>query len=375
MLVFILSSWVNAVEVKDLYQAKVPVTAQTLAQKSHALKKAMQMVLIKVGGGKDVLSNHIIKKALQNNRLYVSQYSYSLGEIKTLPHLEMVSADNAESLFLLVSFDENKINQLLQQAQLPLWGSLRPQVLFWLVEENKFSRQILSESSHSNVPSIVLNLAEKHGLPVIMPLMDFTDTTQITIPDLWGRFSNPIKAASQRYQADAVVVVRISNSSLLEDLEIKRACQPLCNTLKVDQQLVMDWTIFSANINQFSVQSYQGININLLLKKMLSDITDVIYQGYALSEQANSELIIDVVNIDSMTAYVALTDFLLDLSVVNAVMLLSADGNSRRFRLDLLGSKQTLLSLLKLNNKLEQYSDPFAKDSEDAVPVFLWSKE
>ena len=145
MLVFILSSWVNAVEVKDLYQAKVPVTAQTLAQKSHALKKAMQMVLIKVGGGKDVLSNHIIKKALQNNRLYVSQFSYSLGEIKTLPHLEMVSADNAESLFLLVSFDENKINQLLQQAQLPLWGSLRPKVLFWLVEENKFSRQILSE--------------------------------------------------------------------------------------------------------------------------------------------------------------------------------------------------------------------------------------
>ena len=85
-------------------------------------------------------------------------------------------------------------------------------------------------------------------------------------------------------------------------------------------------------------------------------------------------MIIDVTNIESMNEYIALTNFLLDLSVVNSVVLLSADGSNRRFKLDLLGSKQTLLLSLKLDNQLEQYSDPFAKDSANTVPVFYWGK-
>tara|TARA_B110000114_G_C14850734_1_gene300602 strand:- start:71 stop:559 length:489 start_codon:yes stop_codon:yes gene_type:complete len=137
ILVFTLSSWVNAVEVKDLYQAKVLVTSQDSSQRSSALKKTMQTVLVKVGGEKFVLSNALIQKALKNPRLYVSQFSYSRAETKTLP-IETVPANNSESLFLIASFDENKINQLLQKARLPLWGRLRPKVLFWLVEEDFF---------------------------------------------------------------------------------------------------------------------------------------------------------------------------------------------------------------------------------------------
>mgnify|MGYP006073493509 CR=1 FL=1 len=373
ILVFTLSSWVNAVEVKDLYQAKVLVTSQDSSQRSSALKKTMQTVLVKVGGEKFVLSNALIQKALKNPRLYVSQFSYSRAETKTLP-IEAVPANNSESLFLIASFDENKINQLLQKARLPLWGRLRPKVLFWLVEEDFFSRQILSESSHSNAPSLVLSLAEKRGLPVIIPLMDFTDATQIVIPDLWGKFSTPIMAASERYGADAVVVIRISNSSLLKDIEVKGDCRPLCDTLNNPQQYVLDWSLLGAQVNKSSEKNYQGSDSESLLTNAFSDITDVIYQGYALSEYANDELIIDVTNIESMNEYIALTNFLLDLSVVNSVVLLSADGSNRRFKLDLLGSKQTLLLSLKLDNQLEQYSDPFAKDSANTVPVFYWGK-
>ena len=374
MFVFTLSSWVNAVEVKDLYQAKVLVTSQSSAERHSALQKIMQTVLVRVGGQQLVLTNKIIKKALRKPRLYVSQYSYSRDKTKTLPLEVTSSSKELLSLFLIASFDENKINQLLQQAALPLWGRLRPKVLFWLVDEADFSRQILSESSHSNGPSIVLNLAEKRGLPVVIPLMDFTDTTQIVVPDLWGRFPAPIMNASKRYGADAVVVIRISNSSLLTESEAKGAsdCRPLCDTLNNTQQFVLDWTLLGSQVTKFHEKSYQGSDSEVLLKKAFSDITDVIYQGYALSEYANDELIIDVTNIDSMNAYMALTDFLLNLSAVNSVVLVRADGTNRRFKLDLLGSKQTLLLSLKLNKKLERYKDPFAKDITDSVPVFLW---
>jgi hypothetical protein len=204
--------------------------------------------------------------------------------------------------------------------------------------------------------------------------MDFTDATQIVIPDLWGKFSTPIMVASERYGADAVVVIRISNSSLLKDIEVKGDCRPLCDTLNNPQQYVLDWSLLGAQVNKSSEKNYQGSDSESLLTNAFSDITDVIYQGYALSEYANDELIIDVTNIESMNEYIALTNFLLDLSVVNSVVLLSADGSNRRFKLDLLGSKQTLLLSLKLDNQLEQYSDPFAKDSANTVPVFYWGK-
>tara|TARA_B110000091_G_C13782037_1_gene461618 strand:+ start:150 stop:1313 length:1164 start_codon:yes stop_codon:yes gene_type:complete len=376
IIVFALSSWVNAVEVKDLYQAKVLVTSQSSVERRSALQKVMQTVLVRVGGQELVLNNKIIKSALKKPRLYVSQFSYSRQETKTLPLDINTSSKKLLSLFLIASFDENKINQLLQQAQLPLWGRLRPQVLFWLVDETDFSRQILSESSHSNAPSIVLSLAEKRGLPVIIPLMDFTDTTQIMIPDLWGRFSDPIINASKRYGADAVIIIRLSNSSLLEESEVKAEgdCRPLCDTLNNTQQFVLDWTLLGTQVTKFHEKSYQGSDRELLLKTAFSDITDVIYQGYALSEYANDELIIDVTNIDSMNAYMALTEFLLNLSSVNSVVLISAEGTHRRFKLDLLGSKQTLLLSLKLNKKLKRYRDPFAKDITDAVPVFFWGQ-
>ncbi|MCJ8322185.1 MAG: DUF2066 domain-containing protein [Colwellia sp.] len=374
--IFSLSASVNAIEVKDLYQAKVPVSSQAPSKRSAALKKAMQAVLIKVGGQVSVLKNDAIKRAVKNHRLYVSQYSYSREEIRQSPLSKSNNASNkiTESLVLLASFDENKINKLLKDSGLALWGSLRPEVLLWLIEEDKFSRQILSESSHSNYPLIVANAAQSRGLPVVMPLMDFTDSTNISMSDLWGRFSLPVNKASQRYSADAIVVIRVSNSSLLAESEKQADCRPLCDTSVNSEPVVLDWTLFDSNGVQSSKQQYQGNNSELLLAKALSDITDVIYQSYALSANTEQEMIIDVVNIDSIGTYVSLTQFLKELSSVNSVELLSAQGSNRRFNLKLIGSKMTLLSSLKLDNKLKQYIDPLAEVIVDAVPIFYWDK-
>jgi len=377
--IFSLSASVCAIEVKDLYQAKVPVSSQTPSKRNAALKKAMQAVLIKVGGQVSVLKNDAIKQAVSNHRLYVSQYSYSREEIKQLPlsnnkNTSSEPAIASESLVLLASFDEDKINTLIQNSGLSLWGRLRPQVLLWLIEEDKLSRQILSESSHSNYPLIVANVAQSRGLPVVMPLMDFTDSTNISMTDLWGRFSLPVTKASQRYSADAIVVIRVSNSSLLAESEVQADCRPLCDTSTNNEQVVLDWTLFNSNVLQPSKQQYHGENSELLLAKALSDITNVIYQGYALSANTEQEMIIDVANVDSMGAYVALTHFLRELSSVNSVELLSAQGSNRRFNLKLLGSKVTLLSSLKLDNKLKQYIDPLAEVIVDAVPIFYWDK-
>lgn len=382
---FLLSMPLKAVEVKGLYQASIAINSQNSSDRAHALKKALAAVMLKVGGEKSVLDNNVIKQSLKNYRLYLSQYRYQ--------HKALQVADqqgNKKQLFLLASFNKDKINQLFQQANLPLWGSLRPQVLLWLIDEQGLTRRIMSNSSASNLPFMVNEFSAQRGLPIIMPLMDLVDTNNIQLSDLWGRFQQPIKAASRRYLGEAIVVMRISNSSLVNfDKDEKVDAEPsdcglLCAQFHTSkQQYVLDWSLLDWGLikgQQKLSQQYQGSVPQALLEQGLADITELIYQRYALSTTSDNDFVIEVENIDSLATYVAVFDFLSNLSSVKSVTLLSAKAGARRFNLQLLGSEEALLASLKLSKQLTQYIDPLAQFNEPLinekpekfVPIFYW---
>ena len=378
----------EAVEVKDLYQASVTINSRNNTDRGIALKDALAAVMIKVGGNKSVLNNIMIKKSLNDYRLYLTQYRYQL---KTIHTIKPIAEDKTKQLFLLASFNEDKINQLFQQANLEIWGRLRPQILLWLVNEDGLIRTVMSNSTHSNLPFIVNDFSVQRGLPIMMPLMDLTDTSQIRLSDIWGRFEQPIRKASGRYFAEAIVVMRISNSSLLAyepesqvDAE-SNDCGLLCTqTVLKEQDYILDWNLLGWSLNSDQkrfTQQYQGSERKKLLQQGLADITELIYQHYALSTTSNNDFIIEVANIDSLAIYVDVFDFLTNLSAVKSVTLLSAEGASRRFNLKLIGSSDTLVASLKLNKQLKQFIDPLARfnaatfndeEGEIAVPIFYW---
>jgi len=384
---FLLSMPLKAVEVKGLYQASIAINSQNSSDRAHALKKALAAVMLKVGGEKSVLENNVIKQSLKNYRLYLSQYRYQHKALQVADH-----QGNKKQLFLLASFNKDKINQLFQQANLPLWGSLRPQVLLWLIDEQGLTRRIMSNSSASNLPFMVNEFSAQRGLPIIMPLMDLVDTNNIQLSDLWGRFQQPIKAASRRYLGEAIVVMRISNSSLVnfdKDEEVNAEpsdCGLLCAQFHTSkQQYVLDWSLLDWGLikgQQKLSQQYQGSVPQVLLEQGLADITELIYQRYALSTTSDNDFVIEVENIDSLATYVAVFDFLNNLSSVKSVTLLSAKAGARRFNLQLLGSEEALLASLKLSKQLTQYIDPLAQFNEPLinekpeqfVPIFYWQK-
>ena len=381
---------IEAVEVTDLYEASVAIKSRNNADRATALKEALAAVMVKVGGDKSVLDNKIIKKSLQNYHAYLNQYRYQL---KMLPVIEQTidSSKVPEQLFLLASFNEDKINQLFQQASLALWGSLRPQLLLWLVDEDGLTRTIMSNSTVSPLPSIVNYFSIQRGLPIIMPLMDLTDASQITSSDIWGRFEQPVRKASKRYSAEAIVIMRISNSSLraIEASKNKRKkskdCGVACTQAELNKQsYILDWSLlsWSPNGDQTSIrQEYQGKEREALLNQGLSDITELIYQHYAVSTINSNDFIIEVDNIGSMTTYVDVFDFLSNLSAVKSVTLLQAEGTSRRFKLQLLGSVNAFIASLSLNKQLKHSIYPLARYNETlidhetgkkAVPIFNW---
>ncbi len=357
LLFFILPLNINAIEVENLYSAEVVVASQSTSDRNQALKNALRATLVKVGGKE--IEHPLITQAIKNYNKYVTQYQYIRKHNKTL---------------LSVSFDEAKVNRLFKDSDLAIWGRLRPQVMVWLVQEDGFERKIISSTSDSLLPNIINDFSQLRGLPLVMPIMDLTDLAALTITDVWGRFSQPVAQASVRYMAEAVVVIRVSNSSLLSVEDVSLDCS-LCqnNSLAVDWSLMTDAQSEHAQI--FSEQ-YLGDNADDLLTSALSDITDIIYQQYALSTTNSNEFQIDVANISSLMELMAVTDFLEELSAVQSVQLVSAQGSNRRFKLSLIGSQQAFFASLKLSEQLNRYVDPLAApESTEQVPVFYWGKK
>jgi hypothetical protein len=354
----ILSQQIAAVEVNNIYSAKVSVGSQSVKDRNQALKSALRIVMTKVAGGK--ITHPSINKAIKNYQQYVNQYQYERQSGNTL---------------LNVSFNEEKVNNVFKENDLAIWGRFRPQIMLWLVQEQGFERNILSATSQSPLADFIESYSQLRGLPLVMPLMDLTDISALSVADVWGRFSFPIEQASTRYLAEAVVIIRISSSSLVEQLPEDNDCQSLCST----KAMVLDWSLLSdieGNSSQRFGNKYQGDEPLQLLELALDDITKNIVQHYATSTANNNDYQIDVANIASLTSFIEVSDFLADLSAVESVQLVSANGNNRRFKLSLIGSQQTLLASLKLNKKLKRYIDPLAaKEDERDIPVFYWSKK
>lgn len=345
MLVFsLLSASLSALEVNDLYQANVVVDSQDRAQREQAIKKALAGVFLKIGGKKSALSHDVLQKAQKKASRYVSQYRYQRKD---------------EQLSLVVSFNEDKVNDLFKEANLALWGSLRPQVLLWLIDEQGTSRSIVASNADSIIPLSVNDFSIRRGLPIVMPLMDLTDSEQVVLSDFWGYFHEQVQEASLRYSADTVVVMRVSDSTLVSDtggITPKTLDEVSCGLLCEEQEIilpkVLDWKVYTQGA--LYTQQYQGVDKVTLITQGLSDITELIYQSYALSTSAENDFVIEVQNVTSLKGDTQLFDFLIDLSAVNAVTLISAKDNVRQFKLDLIGSKASFIASLKLNNKLTQ---------------------
>jgi hypothetical protein len=336
----------EAVEVTDLYRATVAVDSQATMQRKLATKQAMQEVLLKVGGKRSVLSNALIRQAINSAESYQTQYHYQ-------------RKDN--QLNLVVNFNDKKVNQLFQQANLPLWGSLRPQVLLWLVEQTESNKSLISDDVSFPINNIVNKFSVVRGLPIMMPSSMSVSNNSYQISDFWEYFHENIQQASQRYSADTHVVMRVSDSSLLGGQTLKSEeinkknfdCGILCITPEITKTIDLDWRIYSQGT--LYVRQYQGEDKESLIRQGLSDITEFIYQSYALLTSTENDLVIEIRNIKSLLTDTNVFNFISSLSSVNNIILLKATSDIRRYKLDLVGSEESFFAALKLNKNLKKY--------------------
>ena len=176
-------------------EAQIQVDDQSQRTQQSALKQALRQVIVKLSGSADVLTNPGVRAALSSPQSYLRSYRFGFEDGKT---------------FYIADFDQAKLSSLLQREMLPLWGAVRPETLVWIAEEQgNASRTILDETSPSVLKDTLQATAKERGVPLSLPLMDLTDSVNITSFDVWGRFVEPLKLASSRYATDNIIGARI----------------------------------------------------------------------------------------------------------------------------------------------------------------------
>ena len=133
---------------KILYVAEVLVPSESSSELLVGSRAGLAQVLVRVSGSRAIQENEVIVEALKNSDSYYYQYGYESSD-----ELMFYKDDLTRALKLRLFYEPSVIADLLRKADLPIWGSNRPEILVWLAYMNNRERYILDEASESELLS------------------------------------------------------------------------------------------------------------------------------------------------------------------------------------------------------------------------------
>lgn len=258
---------VFAAQIADLYQADVESTASG----DEWQRKALAQVLVRVSGKASVTELPAVKAELAKAAGYVKQFE---------------NVRQAGGNRMRVLLDAQKVNQLLQQQGIAVWGALRPDTLIWLVEQNGSERQFIRQSNHA-VNTAMQQAFRQAALPLTIPLYDMDDLLSLSETDVWAGFWQPVDQASSRYSADVVIIGSIERQNIDDKVQLRLSWQRQLEgrTLR-DEVTAADETalmqqfavVLAAQLSDryASVLAAEGAAQFKLQVQQLSNLTDIV---------------------------------------------------------------------------------------------------
>jgi len=311
-----------AVEVKDLYLVKLEVKGQGKTERWKATLSGFREVLIRKSGSNSILQSYSVQQAYPKVTNYLQRFEYSSHK----------NEDNESVYLISLYFEPRLINNVIQQSQMPLWGSNRPVTLLWLAIEEDFERRIIHESqSSSPVEEQIDKDSIRRGVPIILPLMDLDDELKVSISDVWGRFAKPISEASLRYAADSVLFGRI-------------------------QRQGERWNGKFGYLNQGTETAFELFEATqeLIISKMMDRIAELLCEKYCVVEEVGlkNEVMMDISDINSFTEFKQLESYLTSLSSISKIELVTIAEDRTLFKLTLLGQLESVIKGISLSQKM-----------------------
>lgn len=309
----------------DLYTGEVPVEAGARTSAAEQLE-ALDQVLARLTGRFG--SSLVAELGLGPRDLG------SLVLSQQLVRRDMISeeGEQAESLRLLVDFDEPSINDLLRDNDLPRWGRERPAVLLWAVIEDESGTRFVEDA---RLEYVIGNQARRLGLDVVRPLGDVLDLTEISVQDVRGGFLGSAAASARRYGAGVIAMLDLR----LEDPDAE---SPLWTAR-------WRWRVEG----QDSGLDHSGAAPEALLRDGLERLASTLAARYAVVEVEGdpARWEVSVHGIVDEVQYAEVLGYIANLSVVEDVRVTGAAG--RRVDFLVVSGGQELETFLALGGLLE----------------------
>ncbi|MFC0678817.1 DUF2066 domain-containing protein [Lysobacter korlensis] len=172
------------------YAAEITVTNQAPAQRNAAFTRGLVEVLTKITGDRTVTSKPGVGQELRKAGEYVKGHDYRQDE--------GVSASGAPSFrtVLVVRYDEEKIEALVDTLGLPVWPQPRAKPVLWLAIDDGSGPRLVGLQGAAAARS-VLDRAIERGYRLGLPAG--TAAEQALVAAIWRGDTAAIARASQRY--------------------------------------------------------------------------------------------------------------------------------------------------------------------------------
>lgn len=179
----------QAATVPGLYQVREPLDGQGAEARTQATGKALETLVLRLTGD---------PKAVQ---------SPALAALRKDPQqiINQVGTDAGPPESLMVEFDPGSTERALRQAGLALWGSNRPSIIGWWLNDTVEGSTLVGDGQSSADP--LRRAAQHRGLPLRLPLADLQEQLVANAEQLEGSDVAPLRSASERYAADALLAV------------------------------------------------------------------------------------------------------------------------------------------------------------------------
>ncbi len=355
-----------AARITDLYEAEIPVLSQNRADRYVAIQQAFAEVLVRVSGQQNVVlalpplietdavpikktpnqqqpnlvlvgKTAEIASALNRATSYVKQFRYQ--KTTGRPYIDWgikpVEVEKPKSKksqqVLWIRFNKKKINKLLHEANLPVWGSTRPSILVWMVVESRGKRYLLSNTIKSTTRESIEKHARLYGLPVRFPLMDLADRANISISDVWGNFEDRVMEASRRYQAEAILVGKLYQANRVWNTQ---------------------WHLY-VNGRREDWQE-RGVYLEKVVKQGLSHTAQNLSLAFAdvKTDKGIQHVLVKIKEVNGLADYSQAVKYLSSISAVKKVQTVQVDKSSVLFDLTTQGSRVGVMQAIALGSQL-----------------------
>ena len=248
----------HAETLNGLYQVLEPVSSQSPQERDQATQRAVQTLVIRLTGDAKAVEGPGLAAIRKDPQQIISQYGYDAGPPESLQ----------------VDFDPVSTDRALRDAGLAIWGSNRPSILGWWLNDSTDGSSLVGDGQA--VAQTLRRAAQHRGLPLRLPLGDLDEQVVATAPNLESADATPLRAASERYGADALLAVharqegsqwqakwrlwRGHNTQLARALGADRAPAPDAVLLAVSQTLAPRFAV-KPGVSSEQLLEVQGMNL------------------------------------------------------------------------------------------------------------------